>query len=176
MTECRSEYSQITTYLRGRFRPLNGPEDNAYAPLSTLPAGPSREEFAAASNLPEIVTKFLCQLDSKIDAILMGMQSPSLEQDFPHTMELSTLSASCLDFSTAVPLAPGDWIEVVLDLRQAGLAAASGIGSITARRVAKNGIPIFSFAFSRIREEEREKIIRYVFREERRQLRANRLE
>lgn len=171
-----SGYAGIATYLRGRFRTLSGCDDDAYAPLHTLPPGQSREEFMAASTLPDAVAKFLFQLDEKVDAILAGMQAPSLEQDFPYSMEIHRLSAGGFEFTSVSPLAPGDWLEVVIVFRQAGLATAAGIGEITARRVEKGGTPVFSFAFSRIQEEEREKIIRYVFKEERRLLRESRLE
>lgn len=171
-----SDYAQIATYLRGRFRTLAGADDHAYAPLGALPSGPTREEFLAASTLPDAANKFLVQLDIKVDAILAGMQHSAMEHDFPHTMEILTLSASYLDFTTSLPLAPGDWLEIVVYFLQMGAATASGIGNVTARRVEEDGTPMFSFSFTRIAEEDREKIIRYVFKEERRQIRKTRLD
>ncbi len=168
-------YAAIATYLRGRFRTLDGPDDHPYAQINTLPSGPSREEFLAASPLPETVSAFLLHLDAKIDAILASLQSSSLEHDFPHTMEVLSISASNLTFTTSMPLAPGDWLEVVINFRQTGILTASGIGVIRERRVEKDA-PVFTFAFTRIAEDEREKIIRYVFKEERRLLRETRLE
>lgn len=171
-----AEYAEIVTYLRGRFRPLNGPNDQAYAQLDTVQAGPSHEEFLAASPLPDAVNKFLVQLDTKVDALLAAMCSTSMEQDFPHTMEIRSISASKLHFATTAPLAPGDWLEVIASFRQSAFDTASGIGKVTARKVDKDGAPFFEFSFTRIREEEREKIIRFVFKEERRLLRETRLE
>ena len=170
-----AEFAEIPTYLRGRFRTLNSPADQAYAQINTLPAGPSREEFLAASTLPDAVNKFLLQLDTKMDALLTALYSSSLEQDFPHAMEILTISAAKLDFTTTLPLAPGDWLETVIYFGQAG-TTASGIGNITARNVDRDGKPVFALSFTRIQEEEREKIIRYVFKEERRLLRETRLE
>ncbi len=176
MAPCDAEYAEIKTYLRGRFRPLNGPDDQAYAPWDAFSSDLTRGEFLAASPLPDAVNKFLLQLDAKLDALLGALHSSTLEKDFPQIMEIHSLSASKLHFSTNVPLAPGDWLEVVVTFRQAGLATASGIGTVTAREVDASGAPFFVFAFTRIREEEREKIIRYVFKEERRLLRETRLE
>ena len=176
MAGTSAEYAQIATYLRGRFRTLASEDDHAYAPLFTLPAGPTREEFMAASTLPDAVTKFLFQLDVKIDAILSGMQTSSLEHDFPYEMEILRLGAGGFEFTSSAPLAPGDWLETVVTFRYPGLSTASGIGRVTGRRVEEDGTPVFSFLFSRIQEEEREKIIRYVFKEERRLLRETRLE
>ncbi len=169
----KNEYTEIATYLRGRFRTLAGGDDHALAQMDTFPSAISREELLAASNLPDVVGKFLLQLDAKMDALLAGMQVSSLEQDFPHALEVLTVSASRLEFTTDLPLVQGDWLEVVVKL---GAVTASGIGSIAARNVDKNGAPVFTLIFTRIMEEEREKIIRYVFKEERRQLRETRLE
>lgn len=176
MGAAESGYTRITTYLRGRFRMLQGPDDHAYATISSLPADTGRQDFLAASSLPDAVNKFLCQLDAKMDAILTGMNAATQEQDFPHAMEILAIGAAGLEFTTALPAAPGDWLEVIVTFRQAGALTAAGIGTITARRVEEDGTPVFSFSFTRIMEEEREKIIRYVFGEERRQLRETRLD
>jgi hypothetical protein len=115
-----TEYIRIQAYLRGRFRPLQGPDDPAYAQLGSLPSGPTLEEFIAASPLPEVVNKFLTQLDLKVDALLAGMVSSSLEDDFPHTMEILNVGASGMEFITTKPLAPGDFLEVILYFRRGG--------------------------------------------------------
>ncbi len=173
MTE-KPAYAGIDTYLKGRFRPLEGPDDPAHSPLGTLSGAAAREEFMAASNLPEPVSRFLCQLDIKLDAILADMRSAGLEQDFPHALTVSRISASDLTFTTSVPVAPGDWLEVVLTLGQGGVFTASGIGRVTAMTAGRD--PVFSFVFTRLTEEEREKIIRFVFSEERKVLREKRLD
>jgi PilZ domain. len=170
-----AEYSEIITYLRGRFRPLTGPDDQPCAHLNTLDADISREELLAASTLPETVNRFLVQLDTKLDAILAVLQSSSLERDFPHTLEVVSLSAAAVRFTSDLPLAKGDQLEVILKFRETGTSTVAGIGTVTDRIVDNNGVPLFVFTFTRIREEEREKIIRHVFTEERRLLRESRL-
>ena len=172
----KTEYAEIASYLRGRFRPLNGPDDQAYAHVNTLSSGSTREEFVTASTLPDAVTNFLVQLDAKMDTILAALFSSSLERDFPHEMEVLSISAAKLTFTTDLPLAKGDCLEVVISLREMGVMTAAGIGSVTKRESGKDGTPVFSFSFTRIREEEREKIIRHVFKEERRLLRETRLD
>lgn len=169
-------YATINTYLRGRFRTLNGPDDQSYAQINTIPSGLTSEEFMAASALPEAVSTFLVQLDMKVNALLAAVQSATTEQDFPHTMEILSISASGLTFTTSLPLAPGDWLEVIVYFRQTGIATAAGIGKVTARNAEKGSPPVFSFTFTRVAEDEREKIIRYVFTEERKLLRESRLE
>ena len=168
-------YAEMATYLRGRFRPLTGPEDQAYAHMNTVAADYSREEFLAASTLPEAVNKFLFQLDAKLDAVLAALHTSSLEQDFPHSLEIVSLGAATVRFTTDLPLAKGDWLELVIKFRETGTVTAAGIGTITERIVDKSGNAVFVFTFTRIREEEREKIIRHVFTEERRSLRESRL-
>ncbi len=171
----KTVYSSIDTYLKGRFRPLSGPDDPALSPVGAVAGGSIREEFMAASHLPEPVNRFLCQMDIKLDSILAGMRSASLEQDFPHILTVSRISASELAFAADVPVAPGDWLEVVLNLGQGGLFAASGVGEVKAMARTSSG-SVFTFVFFRLPEEEREKIIRFVFSEERKNLREKRLE
>ncbi|GHV52021.1 hypothetical protein FACS1894206_00030 [Deltaproteobacteria bacterium] len=168
-------YAPIRTYLRGHFRVLDGPEDNARAHMNTLPVSSTREEFMAASPFPEAVSRFWAQLDMKVDALLAGMQSSAMERDFPYGLEICSLSASAFEFSTVEPVVPGDWLEVIIPFRQTGVLTASGIGNVTARKAEKDGVAIFSFSFTRIQEEEREKIMRFVFKEQRRHLRKSRL-
>jgi hypothetical protein len=175
MPHHNAKYAEIATYLRGRFRPLSGPDDQAYAHVNTLPAGPTREKFLAASPLPDAVNTFLLQLDTKMNALLAALYSSSLERDFPHTREIHSISASKIYFTTDITLAAGDWLEVIVNFRQIDIVTASGIGKVTAREVDKNGKQFFTFSFTRIQEEEREKIIRHVFKEERRLLRKTRL-
>lgn len=177
MTAGRPGYAGVKTYLRGRFRPLNGPDDLSYARANIPPEGIGREEFLAVSPLPEAVNKFLVQIDEKMDMLLSALHSSSVEQDFPHAMEIFSISAGALQFASALPLAVGDWLEVLVNFGQAGVVTAAGIGHITAREVNPNAAAtVFSFSFTRIQEEEREKIMRYVFKEERRLLRETRLE
>ena len=177
MQEQKKEYS-ITTYLRARFRMLEGEDDPACASYSTLSSASTetRDAFLASSQLPESVIRFLNQLDRKINILLVRSLNASLEQDFPHTMEINAISAAELKFTTALPLAPGDWLEIIINLGQQGLQTASGIGRVEKRRTGKNGSSVFSFTFIRLAEEEREKIFRFVFSEERKLLRETRLE
>ena len=170
-----SSYASVHTFIRGRFRPLGGADDPACAPTGTLTSGPTREEFLASSHLPDVVNRFFCQMDMKLDAILAGMQSGKLECDFPHDMTVSSISASELLFTSETPVAPGDWLEIVLFLGQSGLFAASGIGQVKDMARERSG-NVFSFSFSRLAEGEREKIIRFVFSEERKALREKRLD
>lgn len=168
-------YTTVATYLHGLFRPLNGPDDRAHAQGNTVLANSAREDFLASSTLPEAVNRFLLQLDAKLDAVMALLSAPSLERDFPHAMEIFSLSAAGLEFTTRTPLAPGDWLELVIQINQSGVATAAGIGQVKARRL-EGGKPLFSLAFTRIAEDERDKIISHVFREERRLLRETRLE
>lgn len=169
-------YVMARTYQRGRFRLMGHPDERARAYPGLPDSGYTREDFTAASPLPEAVTAFLCRLDDKIDAVLAGMAAAALEQDFPYTMEVLAIGASGMEFTAKEPLAPGDFLEAAVQFRHDGFFTVSGIGSVTAFRAEKDGTPVFSFSFSRIREEDRERIIRFVFKEERRLLRETRLE
>lgn len=171
-----ASYAAAATYLRGRFRELSGPDDPSFARFTGADEGIGAEEFLSASPFPEAVSKFLLQLDAKLDALLAHARADTLQEDFPHPLEVYSLSAATVHFSSPLPLAVGDWLEIVLELPQTGIVTAAGIGHILAKEGQKNGLPLFTFAFTRITEEEREKIFRFVFKEERRNLRLSRLE
>lgn len=173
-----ASYSSIKTFVRGRFRPLADRDSPALASaggLSGFQGAPlGRETFLENTRLPEPVSAFLCQMDAKLDAILAAMHSKRLEQDFPHALDISELSAVALVFQSPLPLAPGDCLEVLLYLNQSSFSTASGIGVIKELRHGASGTS-FVFAFTRLHEDEQEKIIRFVFQEERKALREKRL-
>ena len=130
----------------------------------------SRETFLEHSRLPEAVNTFLCQMDRKLDAILAAMRTERLEQDFPHEMDVRQISADRLFFQSPLPLAEGDCLEVLLHLNQTTFATACGIGVVKELQQSASGTH-FVFAFTRLCEDEQEKIIRFVFQEERKALR-----
>ena len=173
-----AKYSSIKTFLHGRFRTLTDRDSPALASaggLSVFQDAPlSRETFLENTRLPQSVSAFLCQMDAKLDAILAAMHTKRLEQDFPHALDVLEISADALVFQSPLPLAAGDCLEVLLYLNQSNFSTACGIGVVKELRRTASGSS-FTFAFTRLHEDEQEKIIRFVFQEERKALREKRL-
>jgi hypothetical protein len=163
-------YASIRTFLRGRFRPLESPETHAIAPQGGFASSVVRDEFLNNATLPETVSRFLAQMDRKLDALLAAHNEINLARDFPHPMEVRELSAAGLEIKTDLPLAPNDYLEVYFQISHPFFSVVSGIGTILHRKETPDGA-VFAFAFTRLGEHEREQIIRFVFHEERKVLR-----
>lgn len=164
------QYASIRKFLRGRFRPLEDPDAPLVAPGGGVASSMSREDFLAATTLPESAARFLAQMDMKLDALLAARSEAHLTRDFPHEMEIHELSASALVISTQLPLAPDDHLEVCFQVTHPLFTIVSGAGRILRRRETAHGI-FFDMEFTRLNEDEQEKIIRFVFNEERKALR-----
>lgn len=169
-------FKQIDCFLRGRFRLLEDPAEQPLAPRTAWNVTRVHEEFSANTPFPGAVTDFLLRMDAKLDAILNAINGPALEEDFPHIMEIQSIGANSLTFTSPLPLAREDCLEFLLTLDQIWAAKASGIGKIVSREVQPESLPLLVLEFYRIDEEDREKIIQYIFTEERRQLRHSRME
>lgn len=168
-------YVSVRTFLRGRFRPLEGPDDAPISPAGGFTSSAIRDDFLANATLPEVVTRFLAQMDMKLDALLAAHNEQNLSKDFPHGMDIHEISADRLTVSTPLPLAPGDHIEVYFQITHPFFTIVSGVGRVIRRKETTRG-EFFDIEFTRLHEEEREKIIRFVFNEERKALRRQRLE
>ena len=163
-------YASARAYLRGRFRPLDGPDSPALTPAGGFTSSAVRDDFLANSTLPEIVTRFLAQMDMKLDALLAAYNETNLARDFPHELEVHSISAGGLELATTLPLAPHDFLEVYFQISHSFFSVVSGVGEILRRRETPEGAR-FDFVFTRLGENEREHIIRFVFHEERKALR-----
>ncbi len=174
--EDRRKYARVTTHFFGRFRVLNShsePQICAGAFCSTGHA--VREIFASQSQLPESVTKFLLELDNKLESVLGILRKDALEELFSHKMRVLDISAGGIVMQTDFPLEIGQYLEVVLHMGDFPFRMASGVGRII-RHADKGGNKGLVLEFTDLREEDREEIIHYVFQEERRKLRKQRLE
>ena len=75
-----------------------------------------REEVLG--KLPEAAARFLLDMDRKLDAILGLLQRDQLLEDFPLHGRVTELSAAGGTFECKQPLAPGDFLELVLLLEE----------------------------------------------------------
>ncbi len=169
-------YTSMPAMVKTRFRLAKSPDS---PPLfSADPAGSSvaiTEEILAHTRLPEALIHFLVELDRKVDAILSQMQKDTLDGDFPHEGRVVELSGSNLVLECREPLAPGDTLEVILFLEEFPLRLASGMASVDAILKAdpQSGPDksVYALSFVNIGEDERDNVIRFVFREERKMIR-----
>ena len=174
-TDTQETFSSIECYLRGHFRMLETADSPAFAQITPMHGQGAREKFAATSPFPDTITKFLCQMDEKLDTILSVLHSTAIETDFPHTFEVFSISATQLRGATKLPVAKNDYLEIVVHVPLLSIMAISGIGRITEVQC-RHDRQFFTFFFTRIDENDREAIIRFVFHSERKALRQTRID
>ncbi len=117
--------------------------------------------------LPEGLNLFFKYIDGKLDLILslLGIDMLDKEFDFKTTgVELSEGAVKCVrDFEG---LNDGDLVEVVIYLSHIPLVLVSAMGRV-ARLDRENDREYFIIFFEKIRDKDRELIVRFVFQEQR---------
>ena len=173
MTEERRAYSRVPSSLRGRLRILPSPDAPPLFRGFGLPDSPVTEQDMENSHLPEKLISFLLALDAKVNAVLTHMQEGRLEDDFPVPIHVSELSGAGLRIHPLPELKENDYVELLLYVEEFPLKLASGIAKVL-RNEKNQGAQALQFIH--ILDEDLEKVIQRVFLEERRLLRAHRLE
>jgi hypothetical protein len=172
MTHPQRTYARIETARKGYARIL--PAGQTKPLFSGCPACamgmPVRLEHGA---LPEGVLQFLRSMDEKLTAILNLLNERSLADDFPIPVLVHDISGAGLRMSSSHPFATGMRVEIVVVLGSFPLQIAGTLGTIV-RRDEVEGTALWAVEFTDIRDSEREKIIQFVFQEQRQSLRERR--
>ena len=169
----------VPTMIRGRLRKAAG----ADAPVmfrGTLLSSTTdiREELlAGGSRQPELLIRFLAEMDRKLDAILGLLQSESLVHEFPDEGHIVELSSHALALECSVDLAPGSYIELLIQLEEYPIRIVPTLSRVERHRpvVMLSGIHGYAYdiSYASIAEEDREAVIRFVFSEERKRIRQH---
>jgi hypothetical protein len=124
--------------------------------------------------IPEGLNLYFQYLDGKLDLILSMLGKEMIEKEFDFStmvVELSGGGLKCLKISEEFNV--GDHIEMLLYLSHIPLLVVSAIGEII--RIEKDkDKEYFIVEFTNIRERDRELIVRFVFQEQREQIRISR--
>lgn len=172
MSDQKRNYSRIETVLPGRLRLLApGEERSLYhgCPGSDLPQAQGRPKGAG---LPETMLDFLETINTKLDMLLSIANQDHLQNNFPVAVDIVEISGAGLIFSADREFHLGDRVELVMFLSQVPLRIAGAIGRID-RSDEVNAKPAWVVDFTSIRESEREVIVRYVFQQQREQIRES---
>lgn len=169
-------YSRITTYMKGRMRVLVSESEQPKFTGFSLPESPVDNTTLANAHIPEALVSFLLDLDAKLNAILAHLKQDRLHDDFPlltEILELSGAGVRCVDEGV---LQVGDHVELILFLSEFPLRVAGALGRVLRKEQDKDGRAVCALEFTRLREDDLEKIVQHVFVEERRRIRTMRLE
>lgn len=171
MSHPNRTYARIETARKGHARILPpGQTKPLFSGCAACDVGlPARLE----PGLPEALGHTLRAMDEKLTAILNLLNERSLVDDFPIPVLVHDISGAGLRMSAPYTFAIGMQVEVVVVLNAFPLQLAGTLGSIV-RCDHIEDTPLWAVEFTDIRESEREKIIQFVFQEQRQSLRAHR--
>jgi c-di-GMP-binding flagellar brake protein YcgR len=169
-------YSRISCFLRAMYRPLGHPEEPQLCAVGLDQEDKGlRERFSKVTGMPENVVAFMLHMDAKLDNIIAHLSRDALATYFQKQLVVLDLSASGL-LVQANDLQPGSHLELVIFLSEFPSLIASGIaGVLRAGRPVPGVGQTYALKFSRLRDTDREQIVRYVFKENRERIRSNKL-
>lgn len=183
MDDERRAYRRVTTLIRGRLRKLEGPEAPAlFLGLGDGGAGPDKDALKN-SHLPEAVVDFLLDMNAKLDTLISLHSQDKLSHNFPIQVEVTDISGAGLRAKLLpgqeAPPAEGDFVEAVLVLHQFPLAMVGAIGRVTREQCPEGddcGGGLLAIHFTRMREKDLDRVVSFVFQEERRHIRERKWE
>ncbi len=169
-------FISVPTLIKGVFRMVEGPDAPQLSQgINSTGSACLSEELLTRSRLPEALLAFLAEMDRKLDTILGHMQRDTLADDFPLEGRVAEISGDGLVLETEHALLPGNYVELLIFLEEFPLRVCSVIARVDEpfpTVLTGGGNKAFVLRFIRLQEEDREAVIRFVFREERKRIRA----
>ncbi|WP_045210656.1 PilZ domain-containing protein [Desulfonatronovibrio magnus] len=127
------------------------------------------------SHIPRELVAFLKGMDEKLNMILSLLNQGSIQDDFPIAAEVIEISGAGLQFVSETSFEVDDNLEMALILSQFPLKVVGVVGRIHRMEKIKK-IPVWVVEFTSVRDIEREKIVQFVFQEQREQIRGSKSE
>lgn len=127
------------------------------------------------SHIPRELIAFLQGMDEKLNMMLSLLNQGSIQDDFPIAAEVIEISGAGLQFISEESFDREDTVEMALILSQFPLKVVGVVGQIQRRLEVKN-VPVWVVKFSSVRDIDREKIVQFVFQEQREQIRGSKSE
>ncbi|WP_028575638.1 PilZ domain-containing protein [Desulfonatronovibrio hydrogenovorans] len=176
MSSQERNYSRVETRIKAYAR--RTPFANA-KPIFTGCFACDMEEQSTknlyGSHVPRELIAFFQRMDEKLNMILSLLSQGNIQDDFPISAEVIEISGAGLQFISDESFEVGDTLEMALILSQFPLKVVGVVGNIH-RRVKVKNIPVWVVSFTSIRDIDREKIVQFVFQEQREQIRGKRSE
>lgn len=172
MNDQKRNYSRIETFLPGRLRLLAPGEDTFLyrgCPGCELPLAQDRPK---GTGLSEPMMDFLETINTKLDMLLSIANQDYLQTNFPEAVNIVEISGAGLIFTADKDFHLDDRVEMVIFLSQMPLRIVGAIGRIH-RRDEFNAKPAWVVDFTSIRESDREVVVRFVFQQQREQIRES---
>lgn len=163
----RKHYSHVPARLKGYARISKSLRDEPRFSMGFTSTAPSASLEGA--KLPAPVIAFLSGLDHKLDMILSQQSLAVIERDYPIIIDVREVSGNGIRFKPTKEIPVGTPIEVVLMLRYTPLRLAAAKGLVTLEENAR----FCTCEFSKIRDDDLETLVAFVFEEERQRIRSH---
>ena len=157
-----------STRLKAHVRPVSSAETlpRSYStPGSSAGAVPDITD----SKLHPALAAFLQAMSDKLDMLVSYVSQSQLDSEYVPA-EVLEIGTEGLALTKTCNASPGQHLEIVVVLSQFPLTMVSAVGKVTGEG-ARQGEPVLMVRFTRIREEDLEHIVQFVFREERARIR-----
>jgi hypothetical protein len=164
----QSPHAIATTRLRAHIRPVSSAESlpRSYSTPGNF-AGPAPD--ITDSKLHPALAAFLQAMSEKLDMLVSFASQAQLDSEYTPA-EVLEIGTQGLALAKAGDLVPGQHVEVVVQLSQFPLVIISAVGRVSGSG-SRQGEPVMLLTFTRIREEDLERIVQFAFREERARIR-----
>jgi len=175
MGEEQRTFLRIPTNLHGRMRILSSERELQLFREAPITSTSVSSMDLKAAGINEALISALQAMDRKLD-LLIGIHSQdSLQEDFPHLLEVVEISGAGVKIACPYPLAIGQNVEVVITLTQLPVRLAGALARVI-REEALDGRQIWALDFTRIRDRDLETIVQFVFQTQRDELRVKKWE
>ena len=175
MDDEQRTFLRIPTNLHGRMRILNSERELQLfreAPITSIAV--SAMELKAAG-INEALINALQSMDRKLDMLIGIHSQDSLQEDFPHVLEVVEISGAGVKVACSYPLGVNQLVELVITLTQLPVRLAGALARVV-REEPLDGRQIWALDFTRIRDRDLETIVQFVFQTQRDELRVKKWE
>lgn len=170
-----TQFLTVPTLIRAMFRMTAGEHSPRMYKGMIAPGAGMRDELLASCRQNDQMTRFLAEMDRKLDAVLALLQRESLVSEYPHGGYIVTLSGAHGILECGHELRKGDCLELLLLLDEFPMRIVSISAKVEERHeVMARTVPsagVYALRFIRVDEEDREAVIRFVFSEDRKRIR-----
>ncbi len=172
MEEAKRRFLRVSTRLKAYLKKVQSKDTKPVHHYSRSYQHPTFDLNLKKFGLPEALKEYLDIINSKLDMILSIQSLNFIERDYPFSTEVIEIGGGglkCLKPSK-LDVKVGDFLDFVIILSTFPLWMVGVIGEI--KRIEKiKGQEVMAVEFSQIRESDKEEIIRFVFQEERENIR-----
>jgi len=164
--EEQREYSRVNARLKGFARRTSADDSHLFHSIVPQTSSDTSMNLSKAGFSDEVVDFFI-NLDDKLN-LLMGMNNLEyLQQDFPEKIDIYDISGAGIRIRYSSDLPLETELEIVIMISHLPFTAVSAIGTV--KEQLEDGSS--RFMFTSLREADREAIVRFVFQQQREELR-----